>query len=106
MKNLATHQLIFLATAALLLVAILPLPYDFYLPMRTLVAISGGYLVYIAYQNRSLWLIPIGIVAFVLFAPVFGFEFEKQVWVVLDLVFVAGFVYASRATEVELAEED
>lgn len=106
MRNLAGHQFIFLATAGLLLFAILPLPYGLYLPIRTLVAISGAYLVYVAYQNKSFGLIPVGAAAFVLFAPVFGFGFEKVIWAVFDLIFAAAFAYASRATETELAEDD
>ena len=59
MKTYAAHQLIFFGISAILLLAILPLPVDFYIAINLFVALSAGLLVWVAWKTSSfVWVIP------------------------------------------------
>jgi hypothetical protein len=95
MKNYAAHQLIFLGISAILLIAILPLPGDFYVAINLFVAVSGAFLVWVAWKSkRFLWVVP-GIAAVLLYLPAFNQPFEKATWIFLDLMFIGIFVSAA-----------
>jgi hypothetical protein len=106
MKNYAAHQLVFLGISAILLLAILPLPGDFYVAINLFAALSGAFLVWVAWKSRRfLWVVP-GIAAVLLYLPAFNQPFEKATWVFLDLVFIGIFVSAAMVLKGRLLEGD
>jgi hypothetical protein len=106
MKNYSAHQLIFLGISVILLIAILPLPEDFYVAINLFAALSGALLVWAAWKSkRFLWVVP-GIAAVVLYLPAFNQPFEKATWIFLDLVFIGIFVSAAMVLKGRLLEAD
>ena len=95
MKTYAAHQLIFFGISAILLLAILPLPVDFYIAINLFVALSAGLLVWVAWKTGSfVWVIP-GLAGVLLYLPVLNQPFVKSTWVILDLIFAGVFVVAA-----------
>lgn len=104
MKTYAAHQLIFLGISVMLLVAILPLPADFYIAINLFAALSGALLVWVAFKSkRFLWMVP-GIAAVLLYLPAFNQPFDKATWIILDLVFTGVFVSAALTLKGRLLE--
>jgi hypothetical protein len=104
MKNYSAHQLIFLGISAILLIAILPLPGDFYVAINLFAALSGALLVWVAWKSkRFLWVVP-GIAAVLLYLPAFNQPFEKSTWIILDILFIGIFVAAALVMKGELLE--
>ena len=104
MKTYAAHQLIFFGISAILLLAILPLPVDFYIAINLFAALSGALLVWVAWRSkRFLWVAP-GIAAVLLYLPAFNQPFEKATWIFLDLVFIGIFVSAALTLRGRLLE--
>ncbi|MDR7555376.1 MAG: hypothetical protein QN157_07180 [Armatimonadota bacterium] len=72
--------------AVLLLLAILPWPYGYYVFMRWIVVAASGYAAWVAYAgSRHTWTWILGAVA-VLFNPVFPIHMRRNDWMVFDLV--------------------
>lgn len=95
MKTYAAHQLIFFGISAILLIAILPLPVDFYIAINLFVALSAGLLVWVAWKTSSfVWVIP-GLAGVLLYLPVLNQPFDKATWVILDLIFAGVFLIAA-----------
>lgn len=95
MKTYAAHQLIFLGISAILLIAIFPLPGDFYIAINLFAAVSGALLVWVAWKSQRFLWVAAGIAAVLLYLPAFNQPFEKATWILLDLVFVG--IFASAA---------
>lgn len=94
-----------LILAALLVVAILPLPYGYYTFLRLVVTIAAAAAAYVDYQSsRSLnWrVIVMGLVA-LLFNPVVTVALSRSTWLPIDLLTAGLFAYMAlrkdRATE-------
>lgn len=82
-------------TIGLLLVAVLPLPYSYYMFLRWAVTLSAGFYMVLAFQRR-LWGIAAacaGIAA--LFNPLVTAYLTKEIWIVLDITAAAFFGYTS-----------
>jgi hypothetical protein len=89
------YRVFFAEVGALLILAAFPLPYSFYTFLRGVVSIGGGFLVYRAFSTKNkLWAAP-GIASLLLFPSIFGFEFDKETWVLIDLALGISFLFAS-----------
>lgn len=71
--------------AALLFVAVAPLPYGFYTFMRIIVCACAGYMAYNAFtvKEKSIWPWLLGFIA-ILFNPVATIHMTKEIWMVVD----------------------
>lgn len=90
-----------LIPAALLVVAILPLPYGYYTFLRLVVTIAAAATAYVAYQSsRSLsWrVIVMGLVA-LLFNPVVTVALSRSTWLPIDLLTAGLFAYMALRKE-------
>jgi hypothetical protein len=90
------------AAAALLVIAIAPLPYAFYELLRFIVCSIFGYLAYLAITRQAHLHTAVFAVSALLFNPLIPVHLGKELWVVIDasaaalLVFTRG-RYAERA---------
>ena len=91
-----------IAPAAMMLIAIVPLPYGYYQLLRLVVAVCGLWIAYVAWQDRKVaWALVIGVTILV-FNPLIPIHFDRQTWSVLNvigaLVFAAvGWAFIRRA---------
>ena len=86
----------YLGAAALLLVAILPLPYGYYTFLRIAICILSGWSAYRLFAARQFhWSSVSALLLAILFNPLFPVFLPKDNWVVLDLIAAAYFVYLS-----------
>lgn len=84
-----------LIPAALLVLAVLPMPYGFYTLVRIVVTLAAAFMAYTTYlQNSSLdWkVIALGFIA-ILFNPVIQISLSRTIWLPIDLLCAALFVY-------------
>ena len=106
MRKFAAHQVIFLSISAILLIAVLPLPGNYYIAINLFAALCGALLAWIAWKSRKfLWAIP-GVAAVVLYLPAFNQPFDKATWIVIDLFFIGIFVSAALSLKERFLEGD
>lgn len=73
-------------SAAMLLIAILPLPYGYYMLLRWLVSLSAIFLAWVANElGKKYWLSLMAIIA-LLFNPLIPIHLSKGTWTVIDLI--------------------
>ena len=61
-------------------------PYSYYQLLRWVVAVTGAYSAYLAYERQeNTWAWVFGTIA-VLFNPIFPFYFARETWQLLDVV--------------------
>jgi len=73
-----------LITAIMLLWAILPNPYPYYMLLRVVVCAVGAYSAYMAYQkNKEGWAWLFGLTA-ALFNPFIPAHLTKEIWMILN----------------------
>lgn len=82
----------------------LQMPYSFYSLVRTLTAVASVFLMVYAISAKQFLWIPVALVSFVLWFPLFGIHNSKSVWVTLDQVFsalciLAGLLTLSKSTK-------
>jgi uncharacterized membrane protein YccC len=71
---------------AMLLVALLPLPYGYYILLRWVVAAAAGYAAWWAYSHRRfVWPWPLGALA-ILFNPLVPLYMRRSDWQFFDLM--------------------
>ena len=81
-------------SAVMLLIAILPLPYGYYILLRWIVSISAIFSAWVANElGKKSWLFLMTIIA-LLFNPVAPVHLNKGTWTVIDLI-VAILFFAS-----------
>lgn len=80
-----------LIIAALLLLAILDLPYGYYTFLRIVVSIAAGIIALNSYEDEDsdLWFFYAGVAA--LFNPIIPVYLPKELWIVLDVIIAACF---------------
>lgn len=92
------YRYMFLAAGAVLLLGALHMPYSFYSLVRTLTAVAAVFLmVYAINEKKFLW-IPVALVSFALWFPLFEIQNSKSVWVTLDLIFGALYMLVGLVT--------
>ena len=73
-------------SAIMLLIAILPLPYGYYILLRWVVCISAIFSAWVANElKKKSWLFLMAIIA-LLFNPIFPVFLDKGTWVVIDFI--------------------
>ena len=91
----ASVRLWFLLPAALLLVALLPLPYGYYNFLRWVVMLAGGIAAYAFYRSRNrvdVFVVVSALVA-VAFNPIVPVILNKGLWSVIDVAVAAWFAF-------------
>lgn len=79
------HPAVWIATAVMLVLAVLPLPYGYYTALRIVVCGAAGFLVYQLWnQDGSFWLFGFFAVA-ILFNPLIPIHLTKAIWQPIDL---------------------
>jgi uncharacterized integral membrane protein len=85
-KRIGTKQNIQIASAILLLLCLLPMPYGFYTIVRLAMTIISGYLAYDYYtHNKKELAVTFSIIA-VLFQPFIKLALGREMWQVVDVV--------------------
>lgn len=79
--------LLFMIPGIMLLLALLNLPYEYYLLLRVVVSACGGYIAYIFYNKNQKWIYFLA--AAILFNPIFPVHLTKGIWMFFNL----GFAY-------------
>ncbi len=73
-------------TGVMLLIAILPLPYGYYILLRWVVCFSAIFSAWIALGlSKKAWLFLMAIIA-LLFNPIFPINLTKGIWVIIDFI--------------------
>ena len=86
-----------IAPAAMMLIAIAPLPYGYYQLLRLVVAACGIWIAYFAWQDgKGAWALVLGVTVLV-FNPLVPIHFDRQTWAVLNVVGALVFAAAGRA---------
>ena len=78
-------QLIYIA-AGLLFVAMLPLPYGYYLLLRIIacgVFVSSAFITYNRDEKISPWVF---IILAIVFNPIIKIHFQKEIWIAIDFL--------------------
>jgi hypothetical protein len=79
---------------ALLLIAILPLPYGYYTLLRLAVFLSGLFLAYFLYEKKQPnWSIVFVVIA-LLFNPIIPVYLSRELWLPIDLVSAGTYFYS------------
>lgn len=85
---------VFVAIAALLLIALLPLPYGYYTFLRLTVTISAAFAIYSFWEDTP-WLAWIFISVAILFNPLIPVYLDRQIWAILDVITAGIFSWAA-----------
>jgi glucose-6-phosphate-specific signal transduction histidine kinase len=76
---------IYLIPAAMMLVALLNLPYGYYQLLRVVTLVAAGWIAVGAWQgNRQAWAIAFGLLA-LLYNPIAPIHFERETWRILNV---------------------
>ena len=79
-------KIVKIVSGALLLVALLSLPYSYYQFLRWAVMIASIYLAYTSFTSNDKKLGWIFVVVALIFNPIKPFFFDKSTWQILDLI--------------------
>ena len=89
-------SLIWHASSLLLVMAVLPLPYGYYMLLRLLITASAAYVAYKNFNKEMpVWGIVFVIVA-LLFNPLYVVHFDKTLWVIIDILVASLFFINSK----------
>ena len=89
-------SLIWHASSLLLVIAVLPLPYGYYMLLRLLITASAAYVAYKNFNKEMpVWGIVFVIVA-LLFNPLYVVHFDKTLWVIIDILVASLFFINSK----------
>ena len=86
-KPAILHPMVWIGSAGMLLIALLPMPYGFYTALRIVVCIAACYLVYFEYGRASRvsgWLVFLIALAIV-FNPVIPIYLAREIWAPIDV---------------------
>lgn len=84
MKNISIKPPIILSIA-LLLLAMFPFPYGYYVLLRLVVCLTAGFLAWCSYSaNKNTWAWVMGFIV-LFFNPIIPLHFGREVWIVVDI---------------------
>jgi hypothetical protein len=83
------------AAAAVLLLALTPLPYGYYQFLRIAVCLIGIAIAVDRYSARALPAAAISAVAAIVFNPIAPLHFEREIWALLNVVAAVCFIVIS-----------
>jgi len=70
----------------LLLLAVFPLPYGYYMLLRLVVCLTAGFLVWFSFRaNKMTWVWIMGFIALIC-NPVVPIHFAREIWIAIDLI--------------------
>lgn len=95
-------------SVGLLAIALLPLPYGYYLFLRLALCITAGLIAYWAFERKSeqigLWTIVFGVIA-LLYNPIFRIHLTREIWSVLNVltaaVYAGHWLFVARRTDID-----
>lgn len=88
-KKPATIAVIFL-----LVLAIFPWSYGYYVFLRWVVFLVSGFLVYLAHNlKKTIWVVMFTLIA-ILFNPIVRISLDRETWQVIDLVTASIFIFS------------
>jgi len=86
MENRISIKPAIIASIALLILAVFPLPYGFYTLLRIVVFLTAGYISWFCYKSKKIkWTWTMGFMSLI-FNPVIPLHFERALWVAVDLI--------------------
>ena len=81
-----------IASIVMLLLAILPLPYGYYILLKLVVCFTALFLAWFSYKRKRIrWMWVMGFLALI-FNPVIPLYFGREFWIFVDLITVLIFV--------------
>lgn len=80
-KNIATG-----VAMVMLLLALAPWPYGYFMLLRWVVAITAGLLVYTAHQTEGNAWVVVGVIVLILYNPIAPVHLSRDIWPILDVV--------------------
>ncbi|NCP62685.1 MAG: hypothetical protein GW748_05165 [Alphaproteobacteria bacterium] len=84
----------FLLVAALSLIALLPMPYGYYVFLRIAVTGVGGFTAYLRYiSDEKDWILWSCVAVAILFNPFLPIHLTKEIWMVFNVLTAALFSY-------------
>ena len=89
-------KLVWYIPAGMLAVAVLPLPYGYYMFLRLAVTAAAAYIAYVNFdKDITVWgIVFVGVA--LLFNPLYTVHLDKALWAVIDLVVAVLFFINSR----------
>ena len=98
-------RIIFLVPAAMMVLALLPMPYGYYQLLRLISCVCCGLIAYGFWQRQQqAWALAMGFVA-ILYNPVIKIALGREVWSVVNLI-SAGFMVAALWAAQRVASEN
>lgn len=83
-----------IATIVLLVLAIFPWPYGYYVFLRWVVFLVSGFLVYLSHNLKAtVWVVLFTLIA-ILFNPIVRIPLDRDVWQIVDLVAASVFIFS------------
>lgn len=101
--DMTESKYLWLVPAIASLIALLPMPYGFYMLLRIVVCSAGAYIAYVEYQRANKanhWCILFGVAAFV-FNPIVPIHLERSLWALLNIGTALLFLFHRRARSVQ-----
>jgi hypothetical protein len=94
---LKTNKLLWLVPIALLLIALLSLPYYYYQLMRWCICGCAAYLAYQHYKEKGCGFLSVAfIVIAILYNPIEPIRLFREAWIVINIIAVIVFLYGFR----------
>ena len=106
--SLRHHSSLWLTPVALLILALLPLPYGFYNLLRLVVGVVSAWLAYEQWKHDdavSGWVVALGTAA-LLYNPLLPIHLTREIWMVLNLVTAGLFLGHLRALKSYLTTQE
>jgi hypothetical protein len=75
---------IFYAVAAMLFLALAPLPYAYYEILRVVACGTFGYLAYVAVQRSANFHVALFAITAIIFNPIIPIYFDRAIWAIID----------------------
>ena len=86
MKKLSTIHILCLVLSGILLLAVIPWPYGYYMLVRIVAMVVFGILTYYFYSNKQITFAIVSAILAILFQPFVKIAMGREVWQVLDVI--------------------
>ncbi len=97
-----TNKLLWIGPIALLLIALLSLPYYYYQLMRWAICGCAAYIAYQLYKEKGCGFLTVGfVVVAILYNPIEPIHLFKEAWIVINIITVFVFIYGWVQTKKE-----
>lgn len=89
------YKAIFLLASLLLVLAVAPIPYGYYLVLRPVVGLAAIFMIARSVKTKVYWWLLPALAATGLFLPMFGVTMPKEQWIPIDFIGAAVFAVAA-----------